>query len=136
RRGKAPVPLVDRDVGVVPEPALHPARRKADHIVLTRLRLFHVDADLTADGDAIFAGAMREPGGIGARPQRLGGGTAGIDAGTAEALPFHDGNVHAGPGEAMGQRGTGLTRPDDDRIEGWHAAPPRRFLRARASSST
>ena len=41
---------------VAPEPALHATPRKAEDIVLARLHLFHVDADVTADGNAVVAG--------------------------------------------------------------------------------
>ena len=35
-------------------------------------------------------------------------------------MPFDDGNAHAGPGQAMGKRGTGLTCPNDDGVERGH----------------
>ena len=85
--------LVDRDQGIASERALHAAGGEAQHVVLARLDLLHVDGDRARDRHAELAGTPCQMGGVGARHQRLGRSAACIDARSAETMPLDDGNA-------------------------------------------
>ena len=90
RRGEACVPLIDGDHGIASQRLLDAAVGEAQHIVLARLDLPHVDGDGAWDRNAVISGAAGEMRGIGTRHQRLGRRAAGVDAGAAEAVALDD----------------------------------------------
>jgi hypothetical protein len=47
----------------------------------------------------------------------LGGDAVGVDAGAAEQLAFHNGDLHACRGEALRQKRPGLSGSDDDCVK-------------------
>ena len=76
-----------------------------------------VDGDGAAEVDAEVRGAASDVGRMGAGDHGLGGGAAGVDAGAAPELALDDGDGHAGGGEALGERGSGLAGADDNGVE-------------------
>ena len=55
--------------------------------------------------------------GIGAGDERFRGRTPRVDAGSPNELALNQGDAHARPGKAAGQRRPGLPRSNDNRVE-------------------
>ena len=109
--------FVDGAIGHVFQPGLQAGARFSRDGILSGLHLFHVDTDSLADRQAIVRGAPCHVSGICTGDERFRGRTPRVDAGSADELAFNQGDAHARPGEAVGQRWPGLPRSDDDRVE-------------------
>ncbi len=79
--------------------------------------LAHVDTDRLIQHDAVVGAAPRQMCSIGAGDQRLGRHAARVDTGAAKLVALDQGDLHSARGEAAGERGSRLPRPDHDRIE-------------------
>jgi hypothetical protein len=97
------------------DPLVEAVDRLLDDGILARLHRLHVDAD-RPDLDAVVGGAPGDVGGAGARHQGLGRDAAIVDAGAAKVLALDQHRLHAGFGEADGERRCGLAAADDDRV--------------------
>jgi len=116
--------LIDRAVFHVLEPLLESDAGRCGYGVLSLFDPPHIHAHRAraGDRDSELRGAARHMRCVGTRHHGLGGGAAGVDAGAAEELAFHDGDLHSGGGEALGQRGPGLSRADDDGVKWCHVS--------------
>ena len=76
--------------------------------------------DAAVDGKTVFGAPAGHVSRIRAGNERLRRNASCIHARPAELVSFDDGDTHARRGKARCQRGTGLARTDDDRVEFLH----------------
>jgi len=114
---EARMAVINRTVFKSAHPVFHALVRAAGNLIFACFHPFHVDVDLSADGDAILAGALRQVRSVGARHQRLGRDAAGVNAGAAEVLALDDCHFHAGGRKPRCKRRPRLARANDDRVE-------------------
>src|SRR5579863_6657139 len=103
------MPLVDGAVVETPEPLLDSGTGFARDLVLAGFDRLHVHGYGSRHGDTVLAGPATHVSGVGAGHQSLGRDATGIDASSAEELPFHDGDFAAGGSEFSGKGGTCLS---------------------------
>src|SRR5262245_44473417 len=115
------------------EPALDGAPGKPEHILLARLHRLHINRDVRSNRNAVLAGTAGKMGDIGTGHQRLGGRAARIDTRPPEAVPLDNGNALPAFRQPVGERGAGLPRADDDRVEAGHGSTSFASGEARAS---
>jgi hypothetical protein len=120
RRLESRVPFYHRAAGHATQSVLDSRARVRNHGVGARLYPLHVYAYRTFEEETKVCSAPSKVCSVGTRHKSLRRRAPGINACAAEEFPLDESHRHAGACQSSGERRSGLTGADDNRVEFSH----------------